>query len=125
MMHLDTHVVVWLYSGQSERFPAPASRLLEQERLVISPMVELELQFLFEIGRIDQPGKVFVEDLEQRIGLRIATTPFASVIEAARQLAWTRDPFDRLIAGQAVAEGARLLTADRTILAELDLAVWD
>ncbi len=124
-MHLDTHVVVWLYTMQSIRFPVRARKLLEQEALAISPVVELELQFLFEIGRTAQPGRVVIEDLEQRIGLRIATTSFASVIDAARQLTWTRDPFDRVIAGQAVAEGAWLLTADETILDKLDLAVWD
>lgn len=40
-------------------------------------------------------------------------------------LTWTRDPFDRMIAAQAIVADAPLVTADRTILANLPLAVWD
>jgi PIN domain nuclease of toxin-antitoxin system len=39
-------------------------------------------------------------------------------------LTWTRDPFDRMIAAQAVVADAPLLTADETILDNLPLATW-
>jgi PIN domain nuclease of toxin-antitoxin system len=38
--------------------------------------------------------------------------------------AWTRDPFDRLIVANAMADGAPLITADETILANFRDAVW-
>jgi PIN domain nuclease of toxin-antitoxin system len=47
------------------------------------------------------------------------------VTKAADDLTWTRDPFDRLIAAHAIAVGAPLLTADRSILENLPLATWD
>ncbi|MBW8060344.1 MAG: type II toxin-antitoxin system VapC family toxin [Solirubrobacterales bacterium] len=40
-------------------------------------------------------------------------------------LSWTHDPFDRLIAAHAIVADAPLITADRTILAHLPLAIWD
>jgi PIN domain nuclease of toxin-antitoxin system len=46
------------------------------------------------------------------------------LVEAATKLDWTRDPFDRMISAQAIVAGAPLLTADRTILANLPLATW-
>ena len=123
-MHLDTHVVAWLHDGQRQRIPEASQLLLETESLAISPMVELEIAYLFEIGRMSYPPDVVLADLAP-LGLSISPSPFSSVVRAALGLRWTRDPFDRLIAAQAIADGVRLLTADQTIRAHLSLAVWD
>jgi len=63
--------------------------------------------------------------LSRSIGLDVADVGVATLTEAATGLTWTRDPFDRLIAAQAVVAGVPLVTADRTILANLHQAVWD
>ena len=125
MIHLDTHVVVWLYAGLLDRFPASALELLEKEPLAISPMAVLELQYLHEIGRVGLPAATVIDDLSSRIGLEVASASFPAVAATAATLSWTRDPFDRLIAAQAITEGAPLLTADDTIRQNLDTAVWD
>lgn len=125
MIHLDTHVVVWLYAGQVERFPGAALERLESEVLVVSPMVVLELQYLFEIGRVTQPAATVIEDLRERIGLEVAAAPFSAVVSTAATLSWTRDPFDRLIAAQAMCEGAELMTADETIRRHMKASLWD
>lgn len=87
-------------------------------------MVALELQYLFEINRVSQPGHDVVADLEQRIDLHYSTAVFVDVVAAATRLSWTRDPFDRLISAQAIVENAPLLTADRMIQKKLKLATW-
>ena len=56
MIHLDTHVVVWLYTGEIERLSDAAVEALEAEELIVSPMVQLELTFLHEIGRLSVTG---------------------------------------------------------------------
>lgn len=124
-MYLDTHVVAWLYAGEVGRFPAKAAELLETQPLAVSPMVELELQYLVETGRTREPGRIVVEDLARRIGLEVRDVSLADVAARAADLSWTRDPFDRLIAAQASLDGARLLTADRIMLDALPEAVWD
>lgn len=124
-MYLDTHVVAWLYAGEVGRFPAKAAELLETQPLAVSPMVELELQYLLETGRTREPGRIVVEDLARRIGLEVRDVSLADVAARAADLSWTRDPFDRLIAAQASLDGARLLTADRIMLDALPEAVWD
>lgn len=123
MIHLDTHVVVWLFAGDRERL-RPAWEVLEAEDLVISPLVELELQTLFEVRRTTVPGAEVVADLVQRVGLQVSSAPLARVVGLALGASWTRDPFDRLIAASAVADGAPLLTADGTILAHVPTAFW-
>lgn len=124
MIHLDTHVVVWLYTAETSRLPKKVQDAIEAEDLAISPMVQLELDFLFEIGRTTEPGARVVADLSSRLDLRLAKTPLREVVEAASALTWTRDPFDRLIAAQAIAEGTRLLTKDPVIRKHCRLASW-
>ena len=48
---IDTHIAVWLCSEKRRSFPAKARAAIEDGWLAISPIVELELQFLHEIGR--------------------------------------------------------------------------
>ncbi len=87
-------------------------------------MVELELTYLYEIGRVTEPASAPLAALRKRIGLQTVDASLASVAQAAAGLSWTRDPFDRLISAQAIAADAQLLTADQTILAHLPQATW-
>lgn len=88
-------------------------------------MVELELTYLFEIGRVAEPASAPLNALRRSIGLEVADGSIAKVLQAATSLSWTRDPFDRIIAAHAVVAGVPLITADKTILDNLELAVWD
>ncbi len=121
---LDTHVVLWLYEGLLGRIPNKAMEILESHSLTISPMVALELTYLYEIGRITEPPAVIIAELQRTLHLTTCGTPFPEVVKASLSLDWTRDPFDRLIAAQAIAEDQPLLTADRTLLKEVVNAVW-
>lgn len=124
MIHLDTHVVVWLYAGRTDLLPEPVGQHLAKEDLAISPAVLLELELLLETGRITEGGRPIVDDLAQRIGLRVSGASFQQVaIEAARQK-WTRDPFDRLVVGQAAVEAVPLASKDRKIRQHYPLALW-
>jgi PIN domain nuclease of toxin-antitoxin system len=125
MIHLDTHVVVWLYEKKRERFSDLALELIESEDLAISPIVLLELQYLFEIDRIlAGPGVVFAY-LRERLGLEPDSTPFANVARKAVEMTWARDPFDRLITAQAACAGTTLVTKDTQILKNYPGARWE
>lgn len=125
MIHLDTHVVLWLYTEQTERIPAGARDRIEVDQVVISPMVRLELTYLHEIGRLTDTSDAVIDALSAALELRDSTAPFASVIRHAMSMTWTRDPFDRVITAHALADGATLLTADETIRAHLATARWE
>ena len=51
-------------------FSNAGAALIEGEELRISPMVSLELEYLYEIGRIREKSLVITAYLEQRIGLK-------------------------------------------------------
>lgn len=121
LIHLDTHVVVWLWLKDMRRL-RPMKRALEASPLACAPAAELELQFLREIGRLRDPVTSIVAGLRETIGLQRSNASFGQVIDCARELGWTRDPLDRLIVGTAMADAADLLTADETILANFPRA---
>jgi len=88
-------------------------------------MVVLELALLHEIGRLAGPPDVALAYLADTIGLSICELPFSSVVRAAAGLAWTRDPFDRLIVAHAAVRGSTLITIDQRIRASYPHAMWD
>ena len=124
LIHLDTHVVCWLYAGRAELL-SPAARLaIERGALAVSPMVGLELQYLREIGRILHGPKRIMAALRNDLGLMVSDLPFAAVAERARSYTWTRDPFDRLIVAQAAVARARLVTRDDLLRRRFQSALW-
>ena len=125
ILHLDTHVIVQLYAGKQGPFPSRARAALDHSRLVYSPVVELEVQYLHEIGRISVGPEVIFPYLADRIGLAPDDTPYLVVTRKALGLSWTRDPFDRLITSAAMVSDRPLLTRDRTIRDHYSAAFWD
>jgi PIN domain nuclease of toxin-antitoxin system len=125
LIHFDTHLVCWLYNGETAKLSATAKATIESATsLAISPVVELELYFLHEIGRFLHPPAEALRVMAEQFNLTISATPFRQVTLAAHSLSWTRDPFDRLIAAHAIASGARLITKDRLILQHCPNALW-
>lgn len=104
--------------------PAAVRERLQGERVSCAPMAQLELAHLYEIGRITRGASDVLGVLAPALGLAVSAAPFAAVVAYALDLTWTRDPFDRLIAANALADGAGLLTADESILANCPAAFW-
>lgn len=75
ILYLDTHAVVWLYAGDRALFSARAVAAVDHARLLYSPMVELEVRYLFETGRIAVDAPVILDYLAERAALAADTTP--------------------------------------------------
>ncbi|HEX4594039.1 MAG TPA: type II toxin-antitoxin system VapC family toxin [Bryobacteraceae bacterium] len=125
MTYLDTHVVVWLYDGKVGKLSKVAAEQIQNDReLLVSPAVMLELQFLHDIQRLNRTALTIVTALVKEIGLRICEQSFIAVIESALDQKWVRDPFDRLIVAQAIANEAPLVTKDEKIRRHYRRAIW-
>ena len=72
MIYLDTHVVVWLYSGLTDKFSATAQELINDNETYISPIVRLELQYLFEVQRVAEAPDTIVRTWLAGLGYRSA-----------------------------------------------------
>lgn len=125
MIHLDTHVIVWLYAGLLEKFSEFAKKQLEENDLIISPIVQLELQYLYEIKRITVDSKTILNELTQQLGIQFCNVSLQQIVQNAIDLNWTRDPFDRLIVSTANIEKAYLLSKDKMILQHYKHTIWN
>ena len=124
MIYLDTHVVVWLYAGEIKRLTKQARDLINGHEVIISPVVRLELQYLFEIQCIRDEANEIVLDLSDRIGLKMCDKSLNTIVSGALDLSWTRDPFDRIIVANAAVNQNILLTKDQNILKNYEKAIW-
>jgi PIN domain nuclease of toxin-antitoxin system len=73
---------------------------------------------------VTEPAEAPLSALRRSIGLQVADVSLATLVQAAVDLDWTRDPFDRMIAAHAIVENVPLVTADRTMREHLSLATW-
>ncbi|MGK7933778.1 MAG: type II toxin-antitoxin system VapC family toxin [Microcystaceae cyanobacterium] len=124
MIYLDSHIVVWLYTDLTDRLSNLAKFLINENELYISQIVRLELQYLYEIGRIREASDTIIEDMSNRIDLKACNKSLDLIINQSLNINWTRDPFDRLIVGNASIDQNILLTKDRTILANYQNSRW-
>ncbi|HEX3068714.1 MAG TPA: PIN domain-containing protein [Thermoanaerobaculia bacterium] len=124
MIYLDTHVVAFLYEDAGASLPPLSRSLIAQNDLLLSPMVVLELQYLFEIKRLTVPPGTMIGTIQRAARLRLCDLPFEEVARAGLQETWTRDPFDRIIVAQARLREIILITKDRMIREQYDRATW-
>jgi PIN domain nuclease of toxin-antitoxin system len=123
--YLDTNTLIWLAQGSLDGISPKADRLLKQADLLFSPMVLVELEYLYEIKRIKRTARDIQSKVEHDLGVRLCDLPFSNVASAALDEKWARDPFDRLIVANAKANGfAWLISADEEIARHYQRTVW-
>lgn len=101
-----------------------AIKSIENCDVLISQMVRLELQYLFEIGRIKVAPSKIIKSLSRSINLKISDCSLSEIIDAALKIDWTRDVFDRLLTAEARRKKIGLITADEDIRANYKQAIW-
>lgn len=117
--------MVWLAAGHLNHFPKMAAKVIQHAELLYSPMVLLELEYLYEIRRNKLPARDIQRKVDFETGARLCEFPFASIASAALDEKWTRDPFDRLIVAHAKANGfASLISADEEIARHYPRTIW-
>lgn len=98
----------------TKKLSQSAITTIDTGALHISPIVDLELQYLYEIGRIAAGPEVILPALSKEVGLQISLTSFTEIVVEARTIEWTRDPSNRLITAEVRAdqEGIQNLVVD-------------
>lgn len=124
LIFLDTHAVIWLYSGELDLFSKLALQLINENRICISPIVKLEIQFLSEIGRVKQKPDTILDALIDELGLVFSKNNFERVVNQAIQFDFTRDPFDRIIVADASINNSTLVSKDDIIKKYYKNTLW-
>ena len=123
-LYLDTHIIVWLYDSEIEKLSKKACQLIDSCFLYVSEFVRLELQYLYEIKRIEKEPDTIIRYLKDEIGLNCCDHKLSGIITESFLHNWTRDPFNRLITANASLMDNDLLTKDEKILKNYKNAVW-
>jgi len=121
---LDTHVLVWLYTGEIDKISNKAKKSIEEYSLLVSPASILELEFLYEIKRISKKSNQIITALQNDIGLEIEDVSARSLFLSAIKESWTRDPFDRMLVAHASINNHSLISKDRNIHSNFKLTIW-
>ena len=123
--YLDTHIATWLHAGLTDKLSREAKREIEKRDLLISPMVYLEFDYLYQRKKVRYPAAIIFAELSGTFGITICPFSFPAIVIAATGFAWTSDPFDHLIVAHAQAnQNSNLITADENIRAHYKNAVW-
>ena len=112
---LDTHVLLWLRSGD-ERLPQRWRKVLlgRADQLHFSAASAAEISIKFASGKLKlpQPPKEFVPFMISDLRLRTLPISLQDTLTVSTLPLHHGDPFDRLLVAQAMSESLPLITAD-------------
>jgi PIN domain nuclease of toxin-antitoxin system len=115
---LDTHVLVWA-ATTPERLGSDLAVVEDADRRIVSAVCVWELAIKQRLGKLSLGSDVrtWVRRVTSELVLDHlpVTADHAAAVEHLPDV--HRDPFDRLLVAQAVAEGAVLLTSDHRLTA--------
>ena len=112
---LDTQVWLWML-GAPERLGDEALRLVEDTAvtLLLSAASSWEIAIKWALGKLTLPEApdTYVPDRIRSSGVTPLPISHGHALGVAGLEAHHRDPFDRLLIAQAIAEDVEILTAD-------------
>jgi PIN domain nuclease of toxin-antitoxin system len=111
---LDTHAFLWFVTGD-ERLSRRARRLMEAEdaELLLSTAVVWEMAIKAGLGRLKLPATVEEYVAEKMTeGFTVLPIYWSHAAAVERLPLHHRDPFDRLLATQALTEKLPLVSSD-------------
>lgn len=125
---LDTHALFW-WDYRPSRLPNLARALIRDpgNDVFVSSVSAWEMTNKFRIGKwpeADGLARRFA-DVVRRLGFAELPLTFAHAARAGGLDGPARDPFDRLLAGQALVEDLRFVTADPAFRAFGVAVVWN
>jgi len=110
---LDTHVVLWQFAGHRSLGPQTEQAVAAATELRMSVVSFAEIGVKVSIGKLTVPPGL--HDDVTAAGVRVLGLSGEHGLQVADLPLHHRDPFDRLLIAQAIAEDLVLVTADERI----------
>lgn len=124
---LDTCTFLWI-TLDSEELSDQARQLHADpfNEVYLSSVSAWEISVKFALGRLplpDEPDR-FVPDQREKHGIQPLALDELAALQLPRLPDLHRDPFDRMLICQSIADGLTILTPDRSITQYPIRAVW-
>jgi PIN domain nuclease of toxin-antitoxin system len=110
---LDTHVVLWWLTDAGELSEEMKQRLDHDTAVYLSPATVWEITIKQSLGKLTEPANL--PEIVINAGFRHLPITAEHAAVAGRLPLLHRDPFDRMLIGQARCEGLTLATRDPQI----------
>lgn len=124
---LDTHAFLW-WIGDDARLPARARKALADgaNEILFSCVSAWEIAVKQELGRLrlPEPAGRFVPAQLRRNGFAVLPVQLRHALGVGTLPPLHRDPFDRLLVAQALAEELTLVSGDRQIRRYPAKVIW-
>ena len=123
---LDTHALLWALA-EPEKLSGPATRALQdaQNEVWTSAVSIFEVATKVRLGKLPVPGPLLKqwEWTLSRLGSKLLPLSGAHAVRAGALEIAHKDPFDRLLAAQALEENLHLVSCDAVFRHFADLLV--
>jgi len=112
---LDTHAFIWA-DAEPQKLSASAKAACEDptNQLILSTVSVWEMQIKMGLGKLTlrAPIRLLLEDWIQQSGLTILPVNLEHVLHLSNLPSHHKDPFDRMLVAQALAEGWEIVSHD-------------
>jgi PIN domain nuclease of toxin-antitoxin system len=110
---LDTHVLLWLLAGESDRFGPNAVDALRDQATMVSAATVWEIAIKRRLGKLKAPSTLV--QTVAAAGIRLLSVTAVHAEHVADLPDHHRDPFDRLLISQAQLEHLALISGDSVV----------
>ncbi|MEQ1502828.1 MAG: type II toxin-antitoxin system VapC family toxin [Myxococcota bacterium] len=115
---LDTHVLLWWLVGDERLSAARRAQIVDADtRVLVSAASGWEIATKHRLGKLPMPAAV-VSELPKLLieqGFETVDITLLHATRAGRLPGDHRDPFDRMLAAQALIEGLPIVSADAAL----------
>jgi PIN domain nuclease of toxin-antitoxin system len=108
---LDTHVVLWWLEDDAKLGSATKDRLDVDSEIFVSSATVWEVGIKQALGKLTAEGSLAEQVRDS--GFAVLSISADHAIAASVLPLHHRDPFDRILIGQALVEGLTVMTSDR------------
>jgi PIN domain nuclease of toxin-antitoxin system len=126
---LDTHTFIW-WTSDRDRLPKPLMEAIRQPANAVYLSVASSWEAMIKLGlgklRLEEDWNKIIDREIRGNALRILPVKLEHTYSLARLPPLHRDPFDRMLIAQAIAEGFTLATMDPLVNQyPLVSIIWD
>jgi PIN domain nuclease of toxin-antitoxin system len=124
---LDTHSLLWLVTDDPRLSDTARNTFLDADNeLLCSAVIGFEIAVKHSLGKLElaEPPRTFIENRIRNNALTPFPITMAHAVRVADLPFHHRDPFDRLLIAQALAEDLAVLSADEILSAYGIRRLW-